>query len=87
MTLHHHPQCTSIQSNQNPTMPDDIKAPSTATYSKAEPGTIHPERYCGNCTHLRSDVDPDEHPEGMCRRYGWGLLDENIARCTGHHPG
>lgn len=53
-------------------------------YTKAEPGAIHASRYCGNCVHLRSDVDPDEHPHGVCRRYGWGLLDENIARCTGH---
>ncbi|MGJ7552633.1 hypothetical protein ACSFBI_01440 [Variovorax sp. RB3P1] len=62
----------------------DTKAPTPAAYSKAEPGAIDPARYCGNCTHLRSDVDADEHPEGMCGRFGWDLLDENIARCTGH---
>ncbi len=60
------------------------KAPTHADYTQAEPGAIHPNRYCGNCFHLRSDVDPDEHPHGLCRRYGWDLLDENISKCSSH---
>jgi hypothetical protein len=70
--------------NATNTSTTDIKAPIPVAYSKAEPGAINHARYCGNCTHLRSDVDADEHPEGMCGRYGWGLLDENISKCTGH---
>jgi hypothetical protein len=53
-------------------------------YTQAAPGAIHPARYCGNCVHLRYDVDPDEHPHGVCGRHEWDLFDENIARCTGH---
>lgn len=70
--------------NENPTSTADTKALNPAAYSKAEPGAIHPARYCGNCVHLRSDVDPDQHPNGVCSRYDWDLLDENVARCSGH---
>ncbi|MGJ7607143.1 hypothetical protein ACSFA7_22600 [Variovorax sp. LT1R20] len=88
MTEHLHPQ----QPQFNPastTMTDNISTSAAepsghANFTQAEPGTIHSSRYCGNCSHLRSDVDADEHPEGMCGRFGWDLLNEDIARCTGH---